>query len=300
VNAPEEVLGEDVEVTDLSLVDLIDNLATLYPDARFANYDASYDGGGGSQLNFFQVMRHPEPPNSFLVDWTPWWEPACEWNACMREFKAENAARATNYKYFTGAGTRHTIFGSDKVYTETKSTESDGTPRTSVSWVNSMIADDADWVNVDCNNPGGDCNTLTNSCQGGTNAGDLCQPRCDGGANDGLVCVNGLDCNAVCTGGANDTLPCRGSEDCPDGSCGPACSASESTDCSGGSCALDPDTINAPLALNDTVTCAPTTCPCGEANAACFGGADEGDPCTSDADCTGGTCSFVNCPTFTP
>lgn len=223
---PEGLPDFTLPVENLSLVDLISGLADRWPDNRFANYDSSYDGGGGSQTNFFQVMRHPSPPTTNIIDyWSKYWDSACEWNACMREFKAESAVRSPNYHYFTGAGSRHTIFGSDKIYTETKSTTADGEGVTFVDWVNAMIGDTPDWVDVDCNNPGGDCN-LTNSCQGGDNAGLVC-------AVDG--------------------------------------------DCPGGFCQQDADTREAggpfaPYNSDDTVTCAPISCPCTE----------------------------VKCPTFTP
>lgn len=267
-NFPEDLPGVALPITNLSLVDLVDGLAQAYPNNRFANYDTSYDGGGGSQCNFFQVMRHPSPPNSFIADWGSWWESACEWNACMRDFKAENASRASNYHYYTAAGTRHTVFGSDKVYTETKNTKADGAPVTLVDWVTAMIDDGPDWVDIDCNHLGGDCN-LTNSCQGGVNAGDVCT-------------VNG-DCNSGgCQGGANDGLPCTSNGDCPDGFC-PFCQH-------------DPDTANPPFNNDDTVNCAPTICPCGIANAKCVGGANEGLVCTVDGDCPSGTCVWVRCP----
>jgi len=277
-NFPAEDLNLDADVTNLSLVDLIDGLTIKFPNARFANYDSSFDGGSGSQTNFFQVMRHPQPPGNFLLDWGSYWEAACDWNSCMREFKDENAVRSSNYHYFTGAGSRHTIFGSDKIYQEVKSTEADGTPRTFNSWVQAMIDDTADWVDVDCNNLGGDCN-LTNSCQGGGNAGLLCSPHCVGGLNDGTDCANNGQCDST------------------------VCSNASNPDCPGGSCQLDPDTTNAPYNNDDTVTCPGDPCPCGLAAAECFGGLNDGLACASNGDCTGppnGTCSFVNCPTFTP
>ena len=246
-NFPEDLPGVALPVTNLSLVDLIDGLAQAYPDARLANYDSSYDGGGGSQSQFFQVMRHPAPPANFITEWGTWWNSACEWNACMRAFKEENSTRASldnnNYHYFTGAGSRHTMFGSDKVYTETKSTRNDtDAGMTIVDWINAMIDDTADWVDVDCNNPSGDCN-LTNSCQGGDSPGAPCTTDADctvGGTcqhdpdtanapfndDDTVNCpMTACSCGpaaAECVGGANDGLFCAlatETADCPDGSC---------------------------------------------------------------------------------
>ncbi|HXC49813.1 MAG TPA: pectin acetylesterase-family hydrolase [Candidatus Limnocylindrales bacterium] len=273
---------------DLSLVDLIDGLADHFTNARFANYDSSYDGGSGSQSNFFQVMRYPTPPDiNIISNWGNYQESTCDWNACMRQFKGENASRATNYRYFTGAGSRHTIFGSDKVYTELKSTDALGNSQTFAEWVQAMIDDSPAWVNMDCANPdgaeGSDCN-LSNTCQGGQNAGLTCTssaecaPKtCVRGTNDGTVCVD----DTACTGGG----VCRGS------------------------CEFDPDSGTAPYANNDTVTCAPTTCPCGTANARCYGGVHAGASCDPSKplggkeDCKNvpgdvnevGSCSYVNC-----
>lgn len=256
-NFPKDLKGVTLPVQNLSLAELIDGLAQKFPKARFANYDSSYDGGGGSQSNFFQVMRHPTPTGSIISDWGNFWESTCDWNACMKEFKAANSSQAAlparsshNYHYFTGAGSRHTIFGSDKIYTETKSTTAGGVGVRFVDWVQAMVDNTASWVDVDCNNLNGDC-SLTNTCQGGTNAGGTC---------------------------------------------------SSGADCPGGSCNQDPDTSNAPYSGDHhTVTCAPTTCPCGEAAGKCFDGPNEGHSCTkatAATDCPSGTCSWVKCPSF--
>ena len=232
---PTDVPGVALPVQNLSIVDLVSGLAERFPNARFANYDSSYDGGGGSQSNFFQVMRHPVGPPENLFLWPNYWESACDWNACMREFKGEMGVRS-NYRRFTGAGNRHTIFGSDKVYTETHSTTAEGDGVTFVDWVKAMIGNTADWVDVDCANPGGDCNHLVNTCQGGDRAG----------------------------------LDCTGSSTCVHGSCGPlgVCVGGDTPGaactCPNGNCQKDPDVPDAPYNNDGTVTCAPTTCPCDE------------------------------------
>jgi hypothetical protein len=269
-----EEYGVVLPISNLSLVDLIDAMAQKYPNNRFANYDASYDGGSGSQCQFFQVMNNPTT-STFVAEWPKWWDQACDWGACMREFKAENSTRAPNYKYFTGAGTRHTMFGSDKVYTETKSTNEAGDGVTIAAWVQAMVDDTAGFENVDCNNTNGDCN-LTNSCQGGANAGDFCSSNVD--CNVGATCVGGTNPGTLCPVGNE----CTGGGFCP-------------------FCQHDPDTANAPFNNDDTVNCPPTACPCDAAGAKCSDDVNEGLPCTTNADCPGAaTCESVKCPVFTP
>jgi hypothetical protein len=213
-----EEYGVVLPIANLSLVDLIDAMAQKFPNNRFANYDASYDGGSGSQCQFFQVMNNPTT-STFITEWPKWWDQACDWNACMREFKAENATRAPNYKYFTGAGTRHTMFGSDKVYTETKSTNEAGTGVTIAAWIQAMVDDTAGFENIDCNNLNGDC-SLTNSCQGGDNPGALCATNTD--CDVGGVCQHDPD-TANAPFNNDDTVNCPATS-CPCGPAGAKCS----------------------------------------------------------------------------
>ena len=66
-----------------------------------------------------------------------------------------SAAVPTNYRYYIGTGSRHTMFGSNKVYTDTTG----GVP-TIVGWVNAMLNSsppslvDPAWDNVECTNCG--------------------------------------------------------------------------------------------------------------------------------------------------
>lgn len=188
--------------TELSSAEMWIKIAERFPQHRFAQYQSAYDGSGGGQAAFYNVMKNPTDPGQ----WANWWQNTCEWNACMRKFTDDIfTAVPSNFRYYTGAGSRHTVWGSDKVYADT----TDGVPLL-VDWVNDMRAGAPGWVNVDCQN-GGPCN-LVDTCQGGTNAG--------------LTCTSGVDCP-------------------------------------GGACEFDPDTGNAPYNNDNTVTCAPTVCPCG-------------------------------------
>ncbi len=150
-------------------------VANAYPHDHFAQYTTAYDGGLGSQTFFYQVMLHP----TVLADWFRWWEASCEWNAKMREFSIAAAAAAPNYRYYIGAGSRHTIWGSNKVYTDTKG----GVPRF-VDWVNAMLGGTPDWVNVECT----DCSLLPGTCSAGSD-------------NPGASCQDNADCpNGTCNG----------------------------------------------------------------------------------------------------
>jgi hypothetical protein len=61
-----------------------------------------------------------------------------------------------NYRYYIGAGSRHTMYGNDKVYTD----QSGGESQTIVDWIEDMIAFDPgtsspdDWQNVECSDCG--------------------------------------------------------------------------------------------------------------------------------------------------
>jgi hypothetical protein len=59
------------------------------------------------------------------------------------------AQAPANYRYYIGSGSRHTMWGHNKIYTDTTG----GVP-TVVSWVNAMLAGAPDWVNVETSDPG--------------------------------------------------------------------------------------------------------------------------------------------------
>jgi hypothetical protein len=87
--------------------------------------------------------------------WPSWWNASCAWNQLMVSQATTTAANApTNYRYYIGTGSRHTMYGSNKVYTDTT-----GNVPTIVSWINSMLARDGGWTNVQCDNATS-CGTL--------------------------------------------------------------------------------------------------------------------------------------------
>ena len=55
----------------------------------------------------------------------------------------------SNYRYYIGTGSRHTMWGSDKVYDDTTG----GVPLL-VDWVNGMLDGTPAWTNVEANDEG--------------------------------------------------------------------------------------------------------------------------------------------------
>ncbi|HVP27666.1 MAG TPA: pectin acetylesterase-family hydrolase [Myxococcota bacterium] len=134
-----------VPIAQLDASDLYSAGARTYPTHRFATYTTAFDGGTGGQTGFYQIMRNP---GNILV-WLNWWESSCAWNEGMRALNAKTVAQAPNYRYYVGSGSRHTMWGSDKVYVDTTG----GVP-TVVSWLEAMLAGAPSWTNVSCTNCG--------------------------------------------------------------------------------------------------------------------------------------------------
>jgi hypothetical protein len=144
-NLPAWIPALNKPVTELSAADLWAEAALFYPHDRFANYTTAFDGGNGGQTGFYQIMRNP----GNLGVWQSWWQSSCPWNAGMGEQSLNSASRATNYRYYIGAGSRHTMWGHPKVYTDTTG----GVP-TIVDWVNAMLDGTPAWTNVECTDCG--------------------------------------------------------------------------------------------------------------------------------------------------
>jgi hypothetical protein len=144
-NLPDWIPALNVPLTELSAADLWTEAALFYPHNRFANYTTAYDGGQGGQVGFYNVMLNP----GNVLAWLSWWKPSCEWNAIMRSLVQDSASQAPNYRYYIGSGSRHTMWGNDKVYTDTTG----GVP-TIVSWIRAMLGATPDWTNVETTDPG--------------------------------------------------------------------------------------------------------------------------------------------------
>lgn len=153
-NTPEDVPGvlESIESGE-GMVAYIDAVADHYPASKWAHYSTAYDGGTGGQTGFYNVMLNDNNPAAALS----WWGGSCQFNDAMSGQAYETFDRApTNYRYYIGTGSRHTMYGSDKVYTD----QSGGEQQTVVAWIEDMIAyepgvssPDA-WQNVECTDCG--------------------------------------------------------------------------------------------------------------------------------------------------
>ena len=125
-------------------------VAKYFPDSNWAHYSTVYDGSPGGQTGFYNIMLDMSPLGA-----TTWWEASCDFGDVARQQSETTFATVPeNYRFYFGKGSRHTMWGADKVYTDTTG----GVP-TVVDWVNAMLASgpdgrDAAWLNVEADNPG--------------------------------------------------------------------------------------------------------------------------------------------------
>ena len=156
-------------------------VADFYPDVWWAHYASSYDGGTGGQTGFYNVMKNP----GNVAEWLNWWHKSCEWNSMMvTQAHATSTQIPSNYRYYIGTGSRHTMYGSDKVYNDNTS----GT--LIVDFVNQMLTRSPSWANVECpdavtcgTTQPGDPLPTTRVCEGGTDNGDPCSVNSDCDSN---------------------------------------------------------------------------------------------------------------------
>ena len=144
-NLPDWIPALNRPLVELTAADLWTASSLYYPRNRFANYSSAFDGGQGGQTGFYNTMLNPGNP----IAWVSWWVPSCEWNAQMRALVQDSASQAPNYRYYIGSGSRHTMWGNNKVYTDTTG----GVP-TIVSWIRAMLGGTVDWTNVETTDPG--------------------------------------------------------------------------------------------------------------------------------------------------
>ncbi len=153
-------------------------VANRYPDTDWAHYSTAFDGGTGGQTGFYNVMLNDNNPIAAVT----WWDASCAFNANMRQQAIDtHEVVPDNYRYYIGTGSRHTMWGSNKVYNDTTG----GVP-TIVDWVNAMLDnsptdDNPEWANVECE----DCGLLL---PGDTRPSPLRPPFEEQGEDVVIVC----------------------------------------------------------------------------------------------------------------
>ncbi|MEW6271052.1 MAG: pectin acetylesterase-family hydrolase [Thermodesulfobacteriota bacterium] len=150
-NIPPNIPGlRDVLFEGSGIPGYTEIVANLFPETKWAHYTTAFDGGTGGQTGFYAVMLADNPIAALT-----WWTASCPFNAQMRaQALATAAAVPDNYRYYIGTGSRHTMWGTNRVYGDTTG----GVP-TIVDWVNAMrnstpASPDPGWTNVECTNCG--------------------------------------------------------------------------------------------------------------------------------------------------
>jgi hypothetical protein len=80
-----------------------------------------------------------------ILEWPNWWDSSCEWNGLLETQLAatDSAVTTNNYRYYVGSGTQHTMFRTNRVYTDTL-----GGVQLTVDWVRAMVERDfPNWEN---------------------------------------------------------------------------------------------------------------------------------------------------------
>lgn len=144
---PAAIPGVSVALSGGGLPAYITAVASFFPNTAWAHYTTAYDGGTGGQSGFYNIMLNP----GNVLQWIRWWDAACPWNAtAMSQFAATYALNPDNYRYYVGAGSRHGMWGHNKVYTD----QSGGESTTIVDWIQAMRQRSPQWVNVQCTDCG--------------------------------------------------------------------------------------------------------------------------------------------------
>ncbi len=126
-------------------------VASAFGDTNWAHVSTLYDGSLGGQTGFYNIML----TGGDLLTAFDWWNASCTFGeTALAQAEQTFEVVPSNYRYYFGAGTMHTVWRADKVYDDTTG----GVP-TIVDWVRAMLASgpdgpDANWSNVLCSNCG--------------------------------------------------------------------------------------------------------------------------------------------------
>jgi len=181
-NIPPTIPGVLESITEgTGIVGYTKAVTSFFPETRWAHYATAFDGGSGGQTGFYNIMLNGNNPLAALT----WWNGSCAFNAKMRAQVQEiSAGVPSNYRYYIGTGSRHTMWGSDKVYNDTTG----GVPLL-VDWVNAMLDGTPAWTNVEANDEGlllaGDPRPPTIPTPPFSNVGSDVKVICSGGSPSG-------------------------------------------------------------------------------------------------------------------
>jgi hypothetical protein len=183
LNLP-DVPGIPDDPNDISIPVILNAAASFYPLANWSNYSTAYDGGGGGQTGFYNIMLAGNDAGivELLLAQANWHEASCQWGDIMRQQAIETYDEAEpvndNYRYYIASGSVHTGFGNPRVYYDTTG----GVPPL-VDWVNAMIADDPSWVNVQAAPYNvlftGECNAYSDNAGAVCDVNAECLPNAD-------------------------------------------------------------------------------------------------------------------------
>jgi len=152
-NLPTNIPGlQDTLTNGTGIPGYTEVVANAFPNTTWAHYATAFDGGTGGQTGFYNIMLNGNNPAAAVT----WWQGSCAFNSVMtQQVMDTSAAVPSNYRYYIGTGSRHTMWGSDKVYNDTTG----GVPLL-VDWIDAMLdssppmSNDANWTNVECTNCG--------------------------------------------------------------------------------------------------------------------------------------------------
>jgi hypothetical protein len=146
-NIPSTIPGVLESITNgTGIVGYTKAVTAFFPQTRWAQYCSAFDGGTGGQTGFYSIMLNDNNPLAALT----WWTASCQFNSVMRSQDLDlSASIPSNYRYYIGTGSRHTMWFFPKVYNDTTG----GVPLL-VDWVNAMLTGGPGWTNVEASNEG--------------------------------------------------------------------------------------------------------------------------------------------------
>ena len=133
------------------IVDYTLAIAGQYPETNWAHYSTLYDGSPGGQSGFYNVMLTNGSPTANHRSR----DSSCAFaELALSQSQRNYEAKPSNYRYYFGSGSAHTVFRNDKVYEHS----SGGVP-VLVDWVRAMLSSglgsrDPLWTNTLCNDCG--------------------------------------------------------------------------------------------------------------------------------------------------